>query len=381
MKILYVGVITTGWDQFLRLIEEGHEVTLMKWVKDGNAMDLSYYEEQGFNTLTCDEGELTSDDVQEFDYIIAGEYPSSIHEVFDCDATLIGPSWDMMMCEFERLKTKRKAESLGLNVPKILFEGSLDDIVTRADQWTYPLYVKHQKDYRTQIVEKKEDLQYLQQHSEESLYIEEYIPHEFGNEFTYYCIVANGKWDLQFVNCVEGEWVGKRATNEKLNYWVNDIMTYIANEDVMEEGVKHISKFMDWVATHEGSMECHVTMKYDPRTETMYFLEIGCRPEQMYATPCLCTGEEWLQGMQYDPTIITKHYKGKTPYRMYVGGDDYPIDIHERYDVLPPCGLRIDGDRYRMVDGGVQFVQFEPYPQKFIDELRANNLLVRYMEN
>lgn len=272
-----------------------------------------------------------------------------LYEHFADKVKYIGPSEESSRLETDKAYAKFLAHDMGFNVPRIIRSGKYSDdnycqdlqfpcIEKPSYIWNPACIMNSQKDAdrAIELFKNREYPKYKDMH----YYIEEYL-HDIL-ETNVFFVVSNGKFAITHTQQIIGENLNKTVDG---NVWY--LGSYIKplskehDELVRKEAVKFLKQIAKPGEYWEGSFCGAITPD-----NKWYFLELNVRPDIFNSTPTFMTGGEYLDGMFDDVSMFEKAWENKNIQKLLITVEDnsieYPIHLHNKYNVSYPNNLHID---------------------------------------
>jgi hypothetical protein len=385
-KVLVIDYGLCNFHNLIELTKEGHQVWVSNSSKTGKEAPFQYYLSNGITILPDDihygdycNGVARFVDEKGIDTILNFHPDFVVPHYWKTDLDYVGLNTRSAHTETKKLWCRNEVEKLGVRVPKFLNEITIPCVVKpKRDQGGIACI-----DRNTQLVLNEEQRQTVRFDSDHH-YIEEYIDHdmEVNVDFT----VSQGKYAIAYAQQTLGEGDTKLADSQ--SWWINKTgSARIYDEKDMNLILSNAEKILEWVASLGGSFQGHLTGLV--KDGEYYFSEINARQETSNSIPIYCNGEEYLESLfNGKPHIISDarpwYQESITVIPKYPDAE-YPFHLHEKHDVLIPCGLDIIDGKYRVslqyrdetIDGrvGIKVIDKE-IPMEFIEDMKASDFEV-----
>ena len=284
---------------------------------------------------------------------------SYLHTYFK-GSNYIGPPEEVSRLETDKLYAKDIAKQLDLKVPSIIKHGKYleedycKDLVfpcveKPSHKWSPATVINNKED----VLKLKEQAKRLEwpRHINDDYYIEEFLHNMI--ETNVFFAISNGKYVITHTQEIIGEGLNKTVVP---SVWYFD--TYIKPlSPYVDKIVRHeAKKYLEYIAKMGGSWEGSFCGAYTSKGE-WYFLEINVRPDIFNSTPIFMTGDEYLEGMFEDISLFEKAWKNKNCQKLLITSknseEEYPIHLHDKYNVSYPNNLVIKDNKYFISNYGV----------------------------
>ena len=374
MRILVFDYGFCNFHNLISLVEDGHKVYVIGGMIDSPKR---LYDSLGIKIL--DESISTRDskilewlEVSDIDIAIftnprrTGIRKSVARRVKE----VIGLTGQSAKLETNKLFVRQETERLGINVPRLL------------DTPEFPCVLKPTKFGKFEDIDYSQICMTEKDYSEVGDYdyfIEEYIPDNIETNVAY--AMSDGKWSIMHTQQVLGEDLAKMAGN--FFHWTKTVKFAKLSEENEKLALDNAETFLNWSSQFGGDYIGQITGLV--KDGKWYFCENNVRPEQTNSLPYFISGNEWLEGMRGNPSIIGDGFPNDV-HKMVVQPNEpdsiYPFHLHEKYGVAIPCGLNILGGEYRVCESmrgrakdkriGLIICDHE-IPQGFIDEFEKSS--------
>lgn len=298
--------------------------------------------------------------IEEYDIDILQVAPPNmafLHTHFADKLTYIGVPETVSLHEGNKLHGKEAAESLGLNVPRIIKRGNLnasdflDDldipaVIKPSAAWAAAMVIHTEDDVRVM----KNNIKSGAWDSSEpqDYYVEEYLQDMI--ETNIFFAVANGEYAITHTQQIIGEDKNKRPIQ---SVWFDD--TYMKPLDPEIDAIvrDEVQPYLQHLADLGGRWEGSLCGAYTSEGQ-WYFLETNVRPDVFNSNPTFMSGDDYIKGMIEDVSLFGAAWKDINISKLFIHCDDistpYPIHLHDKYDVLYPNNLHFIGDDYFVID-------------------------------
>ena len=313
---------------------------------------------------------------------------SFLHTYFKDKVKYIGPTEESGRLETDKLFAKNIAKELGIKVPDIIKQGRyLDE--DYCEGLTFPCIEKTSHLWNPAIVINSEDdikiLKELNQQEEfprcinANYYIEEYL-HDMI-ETNVFFVIANGEYSITHTQEIIGEGLNKTVIPQ---VWYFDTYIKPLSPSIDKIVRKESEKYLEHIAKMGGSWEGSFCGAYTSKGE-WYFLELNVRPDIFNSTPTFMTGDEYLKGMFEDVSLFGKAWENKDCRKYLITSDndknEYPIYLHDKYNVTYPNNLSIKDNKYYISPYGVNnrsdrgtVVADHNIPKEFLEEVEETTV-------
>ena len=311
-----------------------------------------------------------------------------LHTYFKDKIKYIGPTEESSRLETDKLYAKDIAKQLGIKVPNIIKHGKYKDEDYCKDL-SFPCVEKTSHLWNPAIViNNKEDIAVLKrlvknQHWPRNInadyYIEEYL-HDII-ETNLFFVISNGEYAITHTQVIRGEGLNKTVMPQ---VWYFDTSIQPLSPSVDAVVRQEAGKYLEHIAKMGGSWEGSFCGAYTSKGE-WNFLEINVRPDIFNSTPTFMTGDEYLKGMFEDVTLFEKAWENKICDKHLITTDDckneYPIHLHDKYNVAYPNNLVITDNKYYISNYGVSHlsdrgtvVADHNIPKQFLKEVEETTV-------
>jgi hypothetical protein len=292
---------------------------------------------------------------------VADPCKAYLHTHFKDKVKYIGPSEEAARLETDKLFSKRMADTVGLKTPRIIKQGRYSDsdygtnltfpaIEKPAHVWSPAVNLFNQTDAKRAIEKVKIGLHPQSSDTDEEYFIEEYISDMI--ETNVFFIIANGKYEITHTQEIIGENLNK-SIDQTVWYIGSYIKPLTPEVDTIVQ--KEASAYLEKIAKMGGSYEGSFCGAYTSTGE-WYFLEINVRPDIFNSTPTFMTGEDYIKGMFEDISLFKKAWADKTCNKLLITNTnknkEYPLHLHEKYDVALPNNLEYRDKKFYVSDYG-----------------------------
>ena len=283
-----------------------------------------------------------------------------LHTHFKDKIKYIGPSEEASLLETNKLYAKNLAKEIGLKTPDIIKHGkyleedyckdlSLPAIEKPSNMWTPAVVINNEKEIE-QLISK---VGMWPRHLNNDYYIEEFL-HDII-ETNVYFVISNGKYVIEYTQEIMGEGLNKTIIP---SVWYSDAYIKPLSPSLDKIARQTAEKYLKHIAKMGGSWEGSLCGAYTLSGE-WYFLEINVRPDIFNSSPTFMTGDEYIKGMFEDVSLFEKAWENKTCEKYIITsneGKEYPIHLHDKYNVSYPNNLVIKDGKYFISDYGVQHI-------------------------
>lgn len=315
---------------------------------------------------------------------------SYLHTHFKDKVKYIGAPEESGRLETDKLFAKDIAKQLGVRVPNIIKQGKyLDE--DYCEGLSFPCIEKTSHIWNPAIVlNSEEDIKHLKElNSDEEItwprvanadyYIEEYL-HDMI-ETNVFFVISNGEYSITHTQEIIGEGLNKTVIPQ---VWYFDTYIKPLSPSIDKIVRKESEKYLEHIAKMGGSWEGSFCGAYTSKGE-WYFLELNVRPDIFNSTPTFMTGDEYLKGMFEDVSLFGKAWENKDCRKYLITSSDdkneYPIYLHDKYNVAYPNNLSIKDSKYYISDYGVvgrsdrgTVVSDHNIPKEFLEEVEETTI-------
>jgi len=285
---------------------------------------------------------------------------SFLHTYFKDKVKYIGPTEKSGRLETDKLFAKDTAKQLGVRVPNIVKHGKyLDE--DYCEGLSFPCVEKASHIwYPAIVINSEEDIKPLKDLNTNpewprcinaDYFIEEYL-HDMI-ETNVFFVVSNGEYSITHTQEIIGEGLNKGVIPQ---VWYFDTYVKPLSPSVDKIVRKESEKYLEHIAKMGGSWEGSFCGAYTSKGE-WYFLELNVRPDIFNSTPTFMTGDEYLKGMFEDVSLFGKAWENKDCRKYLITSDsdknEYPIYLHDKYNVAYPNNLSIKDNKYYISEYGV----------------------------
>jgi hypothetical protein len=273
---------------------------------------------------------------------------SYLHEHFADKVKYIGPSVQSSRLETDKSYCKFLAHDIGFNVPRIIRSGKFSDdnyckdlkfpcIEKPSYIWQPACIMNSQKDadHAIKLFANKQYPKYKDMH----YYIEEYL-HDMI-ETNVFFVVSNGNFAITHTQHIIGENLNKTVDG---NVWYLGSYIKPLSKEHDQLVRKDASKFLKQITKRGEYWEGSFCGGITPDNK-WHFLELNVRPDIFNSTPTFMTGDEYLYGMFEDVSLFEKAWENKNIQKLLIttsdSSNEYPIHLHEKYNVAYPNNLTI----------------------------------------
>ena len=376
MNLLNLNLPRCHFHTLIELAKSGHNV-YTNWTGDHK-----YEDSLGINPLTEEENILVNqkgapielpknpdfikDLIDKYNIdILQVSIPnlSYLHTHFKDNVKYIGPPEEVSKLETDKLYAKEIAKELNIKVPGIIKHGKyLEDDYCR--DLSFPCVEKPSHHWSpATVINNKEEAKKLRSQAENrewtryinsDYYVEEYL-HDMIETNVFFAI-SNGKYAITHTQEIIGEGKNKTVIPSVwyFNTYIKPLSPYI-DKIVRQEA----EKYLEHIAKMGGSWEGSFCGAYTSKGE-WYFLEINVRPDIFNSTPIFMTGDEYLKGMFEDVSLFEKAWLDKNCQKLLIisnEGNEYPIHLHDKYNVSYPNNLVIKDNKYYISNYGVMHIR------------------------
>jgi len=313
---------------------------------------------------------------------------SYLHTHFKDKVKYIGPTEESGRLETDKLFAKDIAKQLGVRVPNIVKQGKyLDE--DYCEGLSFPCIEKTSHIWNPAIViNSEEDIKGLRELDKKEFprcinadyYIEEYI-HDMI-ETNVFFVVSNGEYAITHTQEIIGEGLNKGVNPQ---VWYFDTYVKPLSPSIDKIVRKESEKYLEHIAKMGGSWEGSFCGAYTSKGE-WYFLELNVRPDIFNSTPTFMTGDEYLKGMFEDVSLFGKAWENKNCRKYLITSNsdknEYPIYLHDKYNVTYPNNLSIKDNKYYISDYGVGHIRTDRgtvvsdhnIPKEFLEEVEKTTV-------
>lgn len=384
MRILVFDYGLCNFHNLISLVEDGHRVYVIGTMKEPPR---KFFDSLGIKILMGDNAARESYMmrwIEESDIDLAIFTSPRNTDFRDSVAKrvkkVIGLTNDSARLEKNKLFVRQEAEKLGINVPKLLDTPQFPCVVKPSDIYPVSWYKQNKNskviDY-AQICYTEEE--YLKVIGDYDYFVEEFIPDNIETNVAY--AISGGKWSIMHTQQVIGEDLAKLAG--KFTHWTKTVKFAKLSEENEKLALDNAEIFLNWASQFGGDYVGQITGLI--KDGKWYFCENNVRPEQTNSLPYFISGNQWLEGMMGNPSIIGDGFPNHV-HKMVVQPNEpdsiYPFHLHEKYGVAIPCGLDILRGEYRVAMSmrprapdkriGIIICDRE-IPQGFIDEFEKSS--------
>jgi hypothetical protein len=312
---------------------------------------------------------------------------SYLHTHFKDKIKYIGPPEEVSLLETNKLYAKNIAKQLNIKVPGIIKHGKyleedyckdlpLPCIEKPSHHWSPAIVINNEEEVKE--LKKSAEIRDWPRHINSDYYIEEYL-HDMI-ETNVFFVISNGKYAITHTQEIIGEGLNK-TVNSRVWYfdtYVKPLSPYI--DTIVRHEAK---KYLEHIAKMGGSWEGSFCGAYTSKGE-WYFLETNVRPDIFNSTPIFMTGEEYLKGMFEDVSLFEKAWQDKNCQKLLIisnAENEYPIHLHDKYNVAYPNNLVINDNKYFISNYGVgkisdrgTVISDHNIPKEFIKEVEETTL-------
>ena len=376
MRILVFDYGFCNFHNLISLVEDGHRVYV---ISTHNFAPKRFFNSLGIKIL--DEGIAIRDskilewiDISDIDIVIMTN-PRRLNlrrEIESKGIKVIGLTDQSAQLEINKFFVRQEVEKLGINVPKLLETPEFPCVFKPREM--IPNKIR-QTDV-AQICLTKEDYPKV---GDYDYFIEEYIPDNIETNVAY--AMSGGKWSIMHTQQVLGEDLAKMAGN--FFHWTKTVSFAKLSEENEKLALDNAETFLNWSSQFGGEYVGQITGLV--KDGKWYFCENNVRPEQTNSLPYFISGNEWLDGMMNNPSIIGDGFPNDV-HKMIVQPNEpdsvYPFHLHVEYGVSIPCGLDILGGEYRVCrsmrgrakDNRIGLIICDrEIPQGFIEEFKKSS--------
>ena len=304
-----------------------------------------------------------------------------LHTHFKDKIKYIGPPEQVALLETNKLYAKNLALELGLKTPNIIKHGKyleedyckdlpLPCIEKSSNLWTPAIVINNE----IEIKQLKQKIGIWPRHLNYDYYIEEFLHNMI--ETNVFFTIANGEYAITHTQEIIGEGLNKTV---ETSVWYFD--TYIKPlSPYIDKIVRHeAEKYLEHIAKMGGSWEGSFCGAYTSEGD-WHFLETNVRPDIFNSTPTFMTGDEYLKGMFEDVSLFEKAWENKNCQKLLITNnnseDEYPLHLHDKYNVAYPNNLVIENNKYYISKYGVEHISDRgtvvadhDIPKEFIKEI------------
>ena len=292
---------------------------------------------------------------------VADPRKAYLHTHFKDKVRYIGPSEKAARLETDKLFSKRMADTVGVKTPGIIKQGKYSDadygtnltfpaIEKPAHVWSPAVNLFNESDAERAIEKVKSSLHPQSGDINEEYFIEEYIDDMI--ETNVFFVIVNGEYRITHTQEIIGENLNKTIDQ---NVWY--IGSYIkplkpeVDIIVRKEAAAYLEKIAKIGGNYEGSFCGAYTS-----TGEWYFLEINVRPDIFNSTPTFMTGEDYVKSMSEDISLLDKAWEHQSCDKLLIinadKNEEYPFDLHKKYNVSIPNNLELINGKFFVSDYG-----------------------------
>ena len=292
---------------------------------------------------------------------VADPRKAYLHTHFKDKVQYIGPSEKAARLETDKLFSKRMADTVGVKTPGIIKQGKYSDadyginltfpaIEKPAHVWSPAVNLFNESDAERAIEKVKSSSHPQSGDINEEYFIEEYIDDMI--ETNVFFVIVNGEYRITHTQEIIGENLNKTIDQ---NVWY--IGSYIkplkpeVDIIVRKEAAAYLEKIAKIGGNYEGSFCGAYTS-----TGEWYFLEINVRPDIFNSTPTFMTGEDYVKGMSEDISLFDKAWEHQSCDKLLIinadKNEEYPFDLHKKYNVSIPNNLELINGKFFVSDYG-----------------------------
>lgn len=277
-----------------------------------------------------------------------------LHTYFHDKIKYIGPSELAARLETDKLFSKEIANSVGVKTPSILKQGKYSDS-DYGTNLTFPTIEKPSHHWSPAVnlfneEDAKKAIEIAGAKGDDEYFIEEYISDMI--ETNVFFVVANGEYKITHTQEIIGENLNK-TIQQKVWYIGSYIKPLEPKVDLIVREQANI--YLKEIAKMGGNYEGSFCGAYTSQGE-WYFLELNARPDIFNSTPTFMIGDDYIKGMFEDISLFDKAWKDikcdKLLITTFNPSDEYPIHLHEKYNVALPNNLEIQNNKFYVSEYG-----------------------------
>ena len=371
MNILNIQLPKNNFHTLLHLAQNKEHNVYSNWhgtTSYENACGIHTLTEQDNHVINSADKEKLIEYIQRFiDYYnidilqVADPRKAYLHTHFKDKVHYIGPSEKAARLETDKLFAKRMADIVGVKTPGIIKQGRYSDsdygtnltfptIEKPAHVWSPATNLFNESDAQRAIEKVKTTLHPQSGDTNEEYFIEEYIDNMI--ETNVFFVIVNGEYRITHTQEIIGENLNK-TIEQKVWYIGSYIKPLKPEVDIIVR--KEAAAYLEKIAKIGGNYEGSFCGAYTSTGE-WYFLEINVRPDIFNSTPTFMTGEDYIKSMTDDISLIEKAWKDKTCDKLLITNldksEEYPLHLHNKYDVALPNNLEYRDNKFFVSDYG-----------------------------
>jgi len=293
---------------------------------------------------------------------VADPTKAYLHTHFADKIKYIGPSEKAAKLECDKMFAKATAIKVGCKTPKILKTGKYSDddygtnltfpaIEKPSHMWSPAINLFNEADAKRAIEKVKSTLHPQSGDTNEEYFIEEYIGDMI--ETNVFFVIVNGEYRITHTQEIIGENLNK-TIDQNVWYIGSYIKPLKPEVDIIVR--KEAEKYLEYIAQFGGNYEGSFCGAYTSEGD-WHFLELNARPDVFNSTPTFMTGEDYIKGMFEDISLFEKAWEGKTCDKLLITNvdkdEEYPFDLHKKYNVSIPNNLELINGKFFVSDYGV----------------------------
>ncbi len=293
---------------------------------------------------------------------VADPTKAYLHTHFADKIKYIGPSEKAAKLECDKMFAKATAIKVGCKTQKILKTGKYSDddygtnltfpaIEKPSHMWSPAINLFNEADAKRAIEKVKSTLHPQSGDTNEEYFIEEYIGDMI--ETNVFFVIVNGEYRITHTQEIIGENLNK-TIDQNVWYIGSYIKPLKPEVDIIVR--KEAEKYLEYIAQFGGNYEGSFCGAYTSEGD-WHFLELNARPDVFNSTPTFMTGEDYIKGMFEDISLFEKAWEGKTCDKLLITNvdkdEEYPFDLHKKYNVSIPNNLELINGKFFVSDYGV----------------------------
>ena len=293
---------------------------------------------------------------------VADPTKAYLHTHFADKIKYIGPSEKAAKLECDKMFAKATAIKVGCKTPKILKTGKYSDddygtnltfpaIEKPSHMWSPAINLFNEADAKRAIEKVKSTLHPQSGDTNEEYFIEEYMGDMI--ETNVFFVIVNGEYRITHTQEIIGENLNK-TIDQNVWYIGSYIKPLKPEVDIIVR--KEAEKYLEYIAQFGGNYEGSFCGAYTSEGD-WHFLELNARPDVFNSTPTFMTGEDYIKGMFEDISLFEKAWEGKTCDKLLITNvdkdEEYPFDLHKKYNVSIPNNLELINGKFFVSDYGV----------------------------
>ena len=397
MNILNIQLNKNHFHTLLQLNHHGHNV-YTNWHGAHEYENLF-----GIKTLSATDNTIINvgnqDQVLDYVYTFIKHYDIDVLQVSDPTKSYlhthfhklvklyIGPSEKVARLETDKLFAKRMADTVNIKTPAILKQGKYSD-ADYCTNLTFPTIEKPSNFWAPAVnyfseEEAKKAIELRDKGSwpysgnpNDEYFIEEYIDDMI--ETNVFFVISNGEYRITHTQQIIGE--NENKTIEQKVWYIGSYiqpLTPEVDKIVRKQAEPYLEKIAKMGGNYEGSFCGAYTSSGD-----WYFLETNVRPDVFNSTPTFMTGDDYLKGYIDDINLFEEAWEGKTCDKLLIttlhAEEEYPIHLHEKYEVALPNNLEYKDNKFYVSKYGTDHdkgcgtvVSDFKIPKEFVQEVES----------